>query len=160
MNLENQFNIKYLRTYLPKFKLNEQSNHDFSSDSIREHKKSIILLLVGNCGACFENERPIWNNLYHELKSERYYFLAINLSSNEDIIKRYFNQNSLAFPIVDGFDFSNEFKTNSPIVEIITLVVDEYFLIEKIHLSFLGDEKRTESFKNNLTKSLKNRSIK
>ncbi|WP_337865778.1 hypothetical protein [Ignavibacterium sp.] len=150
INSELEIIKTFLRTKFPEFNnLKNYSNLTFSSDSIKHHKKSIILLFIGECGACFDNEIPIWNEVYQKGSSQNYFMMAINASNQIDLVKKYFYEKSTLFPIVNDNGIFSNFK-RYPFVEMITFVVQSNLMIEKVHISWSQNIEHTKKFSNEI----------
>ncbi|MFZ2864575.1 MAG: hypothetical protein WA440_07490 [Ignavibacteriaceae bacterium] len=147
---ELEVNRTFLRTKLPEFYLNDFSNKIYSSGSIKKYKKGIILFVVGNCGVCFENEIPIWNEINQKVTPNNYFMLVVNTSKQIDLAKKYFNETSLQFPIVNANENFLDYNNKYPLAEIITFIVQPDLTIESIHVSMFQNIKHTKKFKENI----------
>lgn len=135
---------------MPEFNnLKNYSNLTFSSDSIKHHKKSIIIIFIGECGTCFDNEIPIWNKVYQKVSNQNYFMMAINVSNLVDLVKKYFYEKSTLFPIVNDNGIFSNYK-RYPFVEMITFVVQPDLMIEKVHISWFQNIEHTKKFLNEI----------
>jgi hypothetical protein len=150
-NSELEITKTFLRTRLQEFNLRNYSNHVFSSDSIKQHDKSIILVYTGSCGTCFDNELPIWNDIYQKVKNHNYFMIAINASKQVDLAKKYSNEKSSLFPIVNADESFFHYKSY-PFVEMITFVVQPDLVIEEVHISMSQNIEYTKKFSNDILK--------
>ena len=141
---------KYIRTKIDEFNLTDLSNRNYSSEMIKNSQIGIILLIIGDCGICFENEIPIWNYMFERLSNTGLFMVAINLSVNKESIKKIYSERSLNFPILQGNDTFTRYKTTHTLAEIITFIVKPDLTIEKINVSIYGHPEKTKEFVNQI----------
>lgn len=151
---ELEVNKTFLRTKLQEFYLKDFSNKIYSSGSIKKYNKGIILFVVGNCGACFDNEIPIWNEINQKVAHNNYFMLVVNTSKQVDLAKKYFNEKSLQFPIVNTNGIFLDYNNKYPLAEIITFIVQPDLTIERIHVSMFQNVEHTKKFKENILQSI------
>lgn len=98
-------------------------NLKFDNNDIRTKDTTYIMVIVGECGACFEREAPLWSILYDKLNNNSQ-ILSINATSNYDITRRIEYYESIKIPIFNDNGTFKNLTGKYPFVEIITFVVN------------------------------------
>lgn len=149
-NLYDKIYIELLKDFYGKsigsFSLESPTlNLKFDNNDIRTKDTTYIMVIVGECGACFEREAPLWSILYDKLNNNSQ-ILSINATSNYDITRRIEYNESIKIPIFNDNGTFKNLTGKYPFVEIITFVINSQQDIIDLHASFYNSPKRTQEF--------------
>ena len=137
----------YVGTKLPPFWLHGGGNQVYSSDSLKAHQMSVIILILSRCASCFENEIPLWNGLADNLRNESTLTLGINISLDTNLVWQYVKDGTVTFPMVnDNGVFSTFFQDVERTAQVLAILANSSYSILAIHSSVLGHPEFTGKF--------------
>lgn len=114
-------------------------------DGNDEYNK-MLLILVGECGACFENELPLWNELKEKAYNKPQGMIVVNSTNNINMISRYKNNEILKFPIFQDKGDFHGWVNKYPMAQVLALEINKNGNVSDLHISFLNSPEYTENF--------------